>query len=146
MSNITINTDGGSRGNPGPAAYGFVVKENGEVVYEQKETIGIATNNKAEYTAVMKAFKWLIEMGPVSKQPSPRFSPPISIKFILDSELVVRQLTGVYKIKDKNIMEYVRMIKDAEKKLGTTVTYTYVPRAENWEADALVNQALDNAN
>jgi len=140
MSNITINTDGGSRGNPGPAAYGFVVKENGEVVYEQKETIGIATNNKAEYTAVMKAYEWLT--GPKA----PRFSPPISIKFILDSELVVRQLTGVYKIKDKNIMEYVRTIKDAEKKLGTTVTYTYVPRAENWEADALVNQALDNAN
>ena len=137
---LTINTDGGSRGNPGPAAYGFVVKENGEVVYEQKETIGIATNNKAEYTAVMKAYEWLT--GPKA----PRFSPPISIKFILDSELVVRQLTGVYKIKDKNIMEYVRTIKDAEKKLGTTVAYTYVPRAENWEADALVNQALDNAN
>ena len=138
LKTLTINTDGGSRGNPGPAAYAFVVKENGEVIYEQEETIGIATNNKAEYMGVMKAFKWLIEMGPVS--------PPISIKFILDSELVVRQLTGVYKIKDKNIMQYVKEIKENEKKLGIPVSYTAVRRADNWEADALVNQALDGEN
>jgi ribonuclease HI len=135
---ITINTDGGSRGNPGSAAYAFVVKENGEVIYEQKETIGIATNNKAEYTGVMKAMEWLITK---SKIQNPRSK--LEIQFILDSELVVRQLTGVYKIKDKNIMEYVKTIKANEKNLQIPVSYTYVPRAENWEADALVNQALD---
>ncbi len=72
-------------------------------------------------------------------------NPKWEIKFILDSELVVRQLTGVYKIKDKNIMEYVRTIKEFERKLNSSISYTSVPRKENWEADALVNQALDEA-
>jgi ribonuclease HI len=132
--NITINTDGGSRGNPGPAAYAFVVKNENEVLYEQKDTIGIATNNKAEYTGVMKAYEWLIAQKDTFSR----------IHFILDSELVVRQLMGVYKIKDKNIMEYVRIIKDCERKMNVSISYQSVPRKDNWEADALVNQALDN--
>jgi ribonuclease HI len=134
---LTINTDGGSRGNPGPAAYAFVVRdtETNAVMYEQQATIGIATNNKAEYTAVMKAFEWLISN--ITNNSNGK------INFILDSELVVRQLNGIYKIKDKNIMEYVKMIKESEKKLAIPISYTAVRRAENKEADALVNKALD---
>lgn len=130
---LTINTDGGARGNPGHAAWAFVVKENGKVLYEESEYMGIATNNQAEYTAVLKAMVWLS-----SNVSCPRVS------FILDSELVTRQLTGVYKIKEEHLRELAAKVKEKEHALSFPVTYQSVRREQNREADALVNETLDN--
>lgn len=136
-NNITINTDGGSRGNPGPAAYGFVVKDDGKTIYSENGFLGVATNNQAEYTAVLKAYEWL------TNDKWQMTNAKLGIQFILDSELVVRQLSGIYKIKDAKIKEYVKDIKEYEKKLEVPVIYNSVRREENKEADALVNQSLD---
>ncbi len=128
---MQINCDGGSRGNPGHAAYGFVVKKDGKTIKEGYGYIGIATNNFAEYTALIKALLWL-EIN----------APGDSLEFNLDSQLVVSQLTGLYKIKNTDIKELVIKVKELEKKFKK-INYKHVPREQNKEADALVNKALD---
>lgn len=130
---ITINTDGGSRGNPGPAACAFVVKEIGAVIYEESKFMGISTNNQAEYMAMLRAMEWLSKNNKNVK----------SCIFILDSELVAKQLQGKYKIKDEKLKPYAISIKDLERNLGVAVTYTIVKREFNKEADLLVNKSLD---
>ncbi len=138
---LTINTDGGSRGNPGPAAWGFVVKEEGNVVHEDKGYMGISTNNQAEYTAVLMAMEWLEKLfiaGPAAELMSYQ-----KVTFILDSELVARQLSGIYKIKDEKLQKLAHQIKELEKKLTYVISYTVVRREQNKEADLLVNAALD---
>jgi ribonuclease HI len=132
---LTINTDGGSRGNPGPAAWGFVVKENGEVVHTDTGFMGIATNNQAEYTAVLHAMIWLKKESNSVQQ----------VTFILDSELVARQLSGIYKIKDEKLQKLASEIKKIERELTCAISYTIVRRELNKEADLLVNTSLDNA-
>lgn len=134
---LTVNTDGGSRGNPGPSAYAFVVKQNQEVTYSESGFLGITTNNQAEYTAVLRAITWLSLHKEV-------FDNNSRIVFILDSELVVRQLTGMYKIKDENLRLFANKIKEIENLLETSVVYTSVPREQNKEADKLVNVCLDS--
>lgn len=135
MKKITIFTDGGARGNPGPAAIGVVVlDEQMEVVGELKETIGEATNNVAEYTAVKRAFEYLAELFPDTKA--------LQVTVKLDSQLVERQLIGVYKIKEQNLKTYVEAIKPLQEQFSS-VTYEHIPRSENKEADRLVNEALD---
>ncbi len=143
MSNktLTINTDGGARGNPGPSAWAFVVRKSctsgmkaDQLMHEEKGYIGIATNNQAEYFAVKKAFEWLLQNTLEELE---------EVHFILDSELVVRQLTGVYKIKDQHLQKLAQEIKNIQKELNLNVTFTSVPRSQNSEADFLVNEALD---
>ncbi len=134
---ISIYCDGGARGNPGKAAWAFVVKnEEGEVVYEEGKYIGIATNNVAEYSAVFFALTWLLQMSKSKCQIT-------SVNIFLDSELVVRQLRGEYKIKNKNLMEYVFKIKKLEKEIGREINYKNIPRSQNALADRLVNETLD---
>jgi len=123
--------DGGSRGNPGPAAFGYLVKIAGRVVHKDFGYIGIATNNFAEYTAVIKALNWL------QKQYQGH-----NLKFYLDSQLVVLQLSGLYKVKKSHIRDLVFKIRSLETSFGQ-VSYYYLPRENNKEADRLVNQALD---
>ena len=128
---ITAFCDGGSRGNPGHAAYGFVVKKDDKTIKEEGEYIGIATNNFAEYTAIIKALTWLVD----------NFKGQ-DINFFLDSQLAASQLSGLYKIKNSQIRELVIQVKGLENELGQ-VKYTHIPREQNKEADRMVNIALD---
>lgn len=135
MNKLIINTDGGSRNNPGLAAASFIViREDGKVLLEDGKFLGIATNNEAEYSAVKLALEALIkDHGHLL---------PASIEFRADSLLVVSQLSGVYKIKNERLKEIFSQIKSMESSVGS-VTYTYIPREKNKEADALVNKVLD---
>lgn len=133
---LTIHTDGGARGNPGPAAIGVVIKEEGKLIHQFGETIGETTNNVAEYTAVIKALEWCKKRG----------NHPSSIHFFLDSLLVVQQLNGIYKIKDAKLRDLSFQIRILENEVGGVITYRAVRRELNKEADCMVNQALDQKN
>jgi ribonuclease HI len=134
---IEVYCDGGARGNPGPAAWGFVVFRNGQEIVRQKKFIGRATNNVAEYQGVVAALTWLGKLS-ISNQSLP-------IMVYLDSQLVTRQLMGEYKIKNRVLQGLAMRVKLLEKKLGTSVSYRSLPRTKNKIADSLVNQALDQA-
>lgn len=132
---ITIHTDGGSRGNPGPAAVGIVIDRGDVRVTQFGRAIGETTNNVAEYTAVIDALEWLIannEKGSV-------------IRFVLDSELVVNQMNGKYRIKDPHLRELSLKARILESELGIPVTFSAVRREFNHDADTMVNAALDRA-
>lgn len=128
--------DGGSRNNPGEAAYGFVIY-NGErkELFKNGKRIGVATNNVAEYMGVVEALKWILQ--------SSKTKNPI-IEFYVDSTLIANQLMGRFKIKNENLRSLVYTVKLLEQKLGTTVQYKQIPRAQNKVADEQVNLALDN--
>lgn len=136
-ADFTIYADGGARGNPGPAAYGFVVYDsNSNKIFEEGKTIGNTTNNFAEYSGVVAALKWLFE--------SPVLCPPSSvIQVFLDSQLAARQLSGKWKIKNENLRNLYFTVKELEQKLGAKINYLDIPREENRESDRLVNLALD---
>lgn len=135
MGEIVINTDGGARGNPGPAASGFVVSAGGAVIFKKGKYLGEATNNIAEYQAVNLAFEWLLE-----NQTKLQIT---TVRFLLDSELVTKQLRGEYKIKNQNLLAIAAQVKKQERDLGVSVSYNYIPRAKNALADAVVNLTLD---
>lgn len=128
---IQIFADGGSRGNPGHAAYGFVVKKDGKTLKESGGYIGIGTNNFAEYTAVIEALRYL----------SHNFKGE-SLEFSLDSLLVVQQANGIYKVKNANIRQLMFKIRELEADFKT-VSFKHIPRERNHEADKQVNLALD---
>lgn len=133
--NLVVNCDGGSRGNPGPAASAFVVSENGKEIFSKGEYIGVDTNNVAEYKAVLMALSWIKE-NDIKESIS-------SVEFILDSELVVRQLTGVYKIKNENLKKLATEIKDILNTSNIKIIFKNVLREKNKTADFLVNKTLD---
>lgn len=133
--NLTIFGDGGSRGNPGEAAYGFVISQDGKVIYEEGKKIGVNTNNVAEYSAVIEALRYL------DKNKKLEFD---SVHFFLDSKLVVEQMSGRWKIKNETLRNKFFTIKSLEKTLNIKITYTHIPREKNTEADRMVNLALDN--
>ena len=126
--------DGGSRGNPGPAAAAFVVEESGKVIAQNGIYLGKVTNNAAEYGAAIVALKWLGEQGK---------NVPQEITFIHDSELIARQLSGLYKIKNENLRNLYATAKDLQSKIPATIVYTVVKRENNKIADFLVNKVLD---
>lgn len=128
---IEVYCDGGSRNNPGHAAFGFVVKINGQTVKKDGGYIGIATNNVAEYTAVTEALNWL-ESNYKGEE----------INFNLDSNLVVSQLSGIFKIKNADLRDFVVKIRGLENSFKK-ISYKYIPREKNKEADLMVNLALD---
>ncbi|OGN01204.1 MAG: hypothetical protein A3I26_03665 [Candidatus Yanofskybacteria bacterium RIFCSPLOWO2_02_FULL_43_10] len=132
---ITIHTDGGARGNPGPAAIGVVV-EGPTGKKEYGEYIGETTNNEAEYRAVIFALKKAKQLIGSDK------CREGVVEFFLDSELVVKQLNKEYKLKDKNIQNFFIEIWNLTFDFGG-VSFRYVPREENREADRIVNQVLD---
>lgn len=131
MSRLTVNVDGGARGNPGPAAIGVVVREGGgEVLEEVGETIGKATNNVAEYRALLKGIELAAAHG------------ASELELIGDSELVVRQVEGRYKVKNAGMKELHEEAKRALREFDSW-SIRHVRRAENADADRLVNEALD---
>lgn len=134
---ITIYTDGGSRGNPGPAATGVVIKRGEEVVWEHGSVIGITTNNVAEYSAVNEGLEWLLD-------DASRLEGIGQINFFMDSELVARQLGGLYKVKNPGLKDIYFSIQDKIARIGLPVSFTHIPRAQNSHADSMVNKALDN--
>jgi len=134
---IIINCDGGSRGNPGPAGIGVIFSdEKGKVIKEYGQKIGRATNNEAEYEAVIFALQKakLIFGGKKIKE------MPIEVR--MDSELVSKQLNGKYKILDRKIEQLFLKTWNLKIDFGKVV-FKYIPRSENCEADKLVNRALD---
>lgn len=133
MQSITINCDGGSRGNPGPAASAFSATLNREVVHNESKFLGVATNNDAEYSAVILALRW------ISKSEYKHYP----LNFILDSELVVRQIKGIYKIKNQKLKARFFEIDSLIKNLGTQIKFENVARVKNKIADSLVNAELD---
>ncbi len=137
-SDWIIHTDGGARGNPGPAAIGVVIEKGGDVVSELHKKIGVATNNVAEYQAVVEALDALLQCLETDKKGE-------RVVFYLDSLLVVQQLMGVYKIKNANLGLLYAKVKFLEHNVGLPVTYMYIPREKNRHADSLVNRALDAA-
>jgi len=137
MNKIKIYCDGGARGNPGPAGIGFVVKKNNEILKKYSLFIGKATNNVAEYTAVLKAMEWL-----ASNETIKQFNNEII--FYLDSLLVVKQLGGYYKIKNLALQKLATKVKKIESKLNLKVQYIHIPREKNLQADRLANLAMDN--
>lgn len=135
---LDIFTDGGSRGNPGPAAIGVCAKHHQDIVFQLAESIGSTTNNVAEYTAVIKALEYLL-----ANQLSVS-----NLNFILDSELAVKQLTNQYKIKKPHLLQLVNQIHQListlkNRQLCQAITFSHVQRQQNTTADSLVNQALD---
>ena len=126
-------TDGGARGNPGPAAYGFVLEaEDGTVLAAQGERIGIATNNVAEYSALIAGLAKALELG------------VDELEVVSDSELMVKQMTGQYRVKNEALRELSLEAGRLARRLGR-VEYTSVRREHNKLADQLVNEALDGA-
>lgn len=133
-SELIIYGDGGSRGNPGEAAYGFAVYDTEKKeVYKEGKRLGIATNNFAEYSAVISALMYVKTHNPNVE----------TIRFYLDSQLVASQLSGVYKVKHPSMKELFIKAKQLETSLSAKITYTAIPRSENTAADQLVNEALD---
>lgn len=134
MDNVVVYCDGGSRGNPGKSASAFVVTIRGKVMHKGSVFLGVSTNNVAEYSAVILALKWLAEnLSGVSKE----------VTFVLDSELVVRQLNGFYKVKNNKLKILFSTIKNIENKITAHINYKSVSREKNHLADLLVNQVLD---
>ena len=137
MKKITVFTDGGSRGNPGPAAIGvYVTDQDGKCLKEVKQCIGNSTNNFAEYQAVATALETLRGMyGKESKE--------MEFTLKLDSELVKKQLNGEYQIKDPGLIPLFIEIHNTRVANFLNLTFAHIPRAQNKEADRLVNEALD---
>ena len=126
-------TDGGARGNPGPAAYGFVIEaEDGTVLASRGEAIGVATNNVAEYSALIAGLEKAIELQ----------VPELEV--VSDSELMVKQMRGEYRVKNEALQELFLTASRLARRLGK-VSYTAVRREHNELADRLVNEALDAA-
>lgn len=130
---LVVNVDGGARGNPGPAAIGAVVQDaNGEVLEEHGERIGVATNNVAEYRALLLGIARAAELG------------ADDLELVGDSELIVRQVKGEYKVKDATMRELHGEVKRALRPFDSW-SIRHVRRELNTEADRLVNAVLDGA-
>lgn len=129
---LVIYSDGGSRGNPGPSAYAVVVTKDGRTIYEHTEFLGINTNNYAEYRGLIAGIVKALEMK------------EDDVEFVMDSELVIRQMRGEYKVKSPNIMELHKDAK-AMSSLIPNVRFTHVKRENPMisRADALLNAEMD---
>ena len=128
---FVITADGGSRGNPGPAAYGAVVYENEKIVKEVGAAIGVASNNVAEYQGLIAGLKAANEIDPAA-----------TILVKMDSKLVVEQMSGRWKVKHPNMKELAKQaFATHDPKL---VSYQWIPREENSHADSILNDVLDS--
>lgn len=135
MQHLTIHTDGGARGNPGPAGIGVVVyDEQGKKLTTVSEFLGAATNNVAEYTAIVRALEHVASVVPDTKA--------VKVTLKLDSQLAERQLNGAYKVKDATLKTYFDKVKTLVDDYAH-VDFVHVRRAENKRADELANEAMD---
>ena len=131
---LFVHTDGASRGNPGEAGVGIVFcKPDGEVVHEVADYLGVETNNVAEYKAMLRALDEVVKLNATK------------IKFFSDSELMVKQINGQYKVKHPNLQPLYQEVKN---KLARLEAYTveHVRREKNHNADRLANQGIDQKN
>jgi ribonuclease HI len=130
-TSLVIYADGGSRGNPGPAAIGVVILDrSGKILRETARRVGRATNNQAEYLALIEGLKLAREMG----------AEEVSVQ--MDSELVVRQVNGRYALRSPSLRPLFQQVRELQASFRS-FTITHVPRAHNRRADALLNQALN---
>jgi len=131
--NLQIYTDGGARGNPGPAGIGVVIIDlsSGEIIEEHSKYLGETTNNQAEYQAAILGLTQAVKLNAQS------------VELIADSELLIRQCNGIYKVKNPDLAKRFLELKNLETKLGGRVSYKHVRREHNKRADALANEAMD---
>jgi ribonuclease HI len=129
---LRIYSDGGARGNPGPSAFAIVVTRDGRMIYEHSEFLGIHTNNYAEYRGLIAAVTKAIELK------------DDDVEFVMDSELVIKQMNGEYKVKSPNIAELHKDAKALSSMIGT-VRFTHVRRENPMisRADFLLNEEMD---
>jgi ribonuclease HI len=128
-----LSTDGGARGNPGPAAFGYVLEaEDGTILAAHGETIGVATNNVAEYRALIAGLEKAVEVG------------VDQLEVVSDSELLVKQMQGEYRVKNENLRPLAVQASRLAREIAR-VRWTSVRREHNELADRLVNEALDAA-
>jgi ribonuclease HI len=126
-----LSTDGGARGNPGPAAYGYVLEtEDGTVLAAHGEKIGVATNNVAEYSALIAGLEKALELGLAS------------VEVVSDSQLLVKQMKGEYRVKNEALQELWSHATSLARQVGS-VRFSWVRREHNELADRLLNEALD---
>lgn len=135
---IITYTDGGSRGNPGPAALGVVICDaKGNILKEYGETLGIRTNNEAEYEAVVSALRKAKALFGKER------TKKMEVEMRMDSELVMKQLTGKYRMENEKLIPLFMQIWNLKFDFGK-VSFHHIPREKNKEADKMVNGALDN--
>jgi broad specificity phosphatase PhoE/ribonuclease HI len=132
---LVVEADGGSRGNPGPAGYGALVSDaqTGEVLAELLDSVGVTTNNVAEYSGLIAGLR-----------AAGQLAPGADVQVRMDSKLVVEQMSGRWKVKDPTLRTLAASAREASAALGR-VSFTWIPRAENSRADRLANQAMDAA-
>jgi ribonuclease HI len=131
VEKLKIFTDGGARGNPGPAGIGVAVySADGKLLKKHSQYLGERTNNEAEYEAVIAALSLAAAIG------------ASELSFYLDSELVVRQLTGIYRVRNSRMQELLLRVRNLETKFKK-IKYQNIPREKNRLADKLVNEAID---
>jgi len=129
---LTIHTDGASRGNPGPAAFAYVIARNGDDPIEEAGKLGRMTNNQAEYTALVEALKHALELGGDHR-----------VLVNSDSELLVKQMRGEYRVKNEDLRDLYEEARALCRRFQGGVAFHHVRREENRRADQLGNEALD---
>jgi ribonuclease HI len=135
MSNLKVFTDGGSKGNPGPASIGGVFYIDNKKIFQFNQSIGIATNNDAEYQALIYALEEI-------KKQKEKLVNDFKVErmdFYSDSRLLVNQVKGFFKVKNGKIKEYILKIRSLEQEINFPISYHQIPREKNKEADRLVN-------
>ena len=134
MSHVIVEADGGSRGNPGPAGYGALVKDaaTGEVLAERSEFLGMTTNNVAEYSGLIAGLEAAAELD----------AEVVEVR--MDSKLVVEQMAGRWKVKHPNMRPLALRAQELAG-MFARISYEWIPRARNTAADQLANQAMDAA-
>jgi ribonuclease HI len=130
---LTIHTDGASRGNPGEAAFAYVIQADATPPIEEAGCLGRMTNNQAEYTALVRALGRALRLGPEH-----------SLLILSDSELMVRQMNGQYRVKNEELLDLYEQARALVRRFRGGVTIRHVRREENARADSLCNQALDS--
>jgi ribonuclease HI len=129
---LTIHTDGASRGNPGEAAYAYTIARDGQPIIEEAGRLGRVTNNQAEYAALVRALEHAIRLGPQNR-----------LLIHSDSELMVKQMRGEYKVKNEDLRDLYDQARGLVRKFAGSVSFKHVRREHNRRADELCNEALD---
>lgn len=132
---LSIFSDGGARGNPGPAACAVVFVKSGRELFKDSKFLGMTTNNVAEYEGVLFALKTLLN--------NPTWHDGRPVNFFLDSELIVNQLKGSYKIKNSKLAALSLEAKKIEREIPAKIFYEHIARSRNYKADKLLNEELD---
>jgi len=130
---LSVFTDGGSRGNPGISGFGIVIKADNKIIYRESKNLGIKTNNEAEYYALISALTFLVNEKPVTDK----------IIFYSDSQLMVRQVQGIYKMKAQNLKPLLSQVHDLLSQLTLPYEFQSIRRELNTQADKLANNAMD---